>query len=226
VTPAEVRELAEATYGTLPVSPGVARAARPALAAPDSPFRCNVALSGPQRTVLHRKYLVPSYATAQPGEAEALEIVAQILGRRSGILRSLLVEEGLATRAGATFRGQDLDAGVLDIGIGAASENLGAVEEALDRAVETIRDGTLAQEKIELAKEALITGCLGERLSARRQAALYGAGIAVGRTVRQIEGYTAAVAKVTAEDVRLAATKYLDPRRAVTGYLRCAPAAE
>ena len=55
----------------------------------------------------------------------------------------------------------------------------------------------------------------------------YGEGLIVGLSIDEINNWPVAVAKVTADDVKRVANKYLDIRRSVTGTLiPVAPTAE
>ena len=60
---------------------------------------------------IFRSYLVPSYATAKRDEAEALDVLAQVLGggANSRLYRRLVVDKRLATNAGAAYQGSAVD---------------------------------------------------------------------------------------------------------------------
>jgi zinc protease len=47
----------------------------------------------------------------------------------------------------------------------------------------------------------------------------YGWGLAVGRSIHDVDDWPHAIAKVTLDDVKKVAATYLDPRRSVTGWL-------
>ena len=72
-----------------------------------------VTLADPRVTQpsLSRYYLVPSSTTAQPGESEALDVLAHILGRgaNSRLYQTLVVDKGIAVNAGASYDGTALD---------------------------------------------------------------------------------------------------------------------
>ena len=59
---------------------------------------------------MQRSYLVPSYVTGEHGEAEALDVLGEILGggTTSRLYRQLVVEKAVATSAGACYRGTAL----------------------------------------------------------------------------------------------------------------------
>jgi zinc protease len=60
-----------------------------------------------------RTYVVPAYFTAAPREAEALDILATLLGgaSTSRIRRAMLVDEQIASGAGAYYTGGYRDYG-------------------------------------------------------------------------------------------------------------------
>jgi zinc protease len=80
VTADEVKALAEATYGKIEPRSEISARQRPQ--EPAQVASRHVTLSDPrvEQPSLQRSYLVPSAATAKPGEAEALEVLSQILG--------------------------------------------------------------------------------------------------------------------------------------------------
>ncbi len=56
-------------------------------------------------------FLVPSYRSAAPGEAEALEVLAHLLGggQTSLLFKSLVMDGKLAVSAGAHYQGTAVD---------------------------------------------------------------------------------------------------------------------
>ncbi len=59
-----------------------------------------------------RKYRVTSYAEARPGQAEALEVLAGLMGGDTGTLyKKLVVQLKIATDAGASYDGDARDDG-------------------------------------------------------------------------------------------------------------------
>src|SRR6185436_15995486 len=82
VSPDEVKALAEATYGKVERRAEVKRA-RPQEPEPVASRRVTLADRRVAQPSLQRSYLVPSYANAKPGEAEALDLLSHILGNGS-----------------------------------------------------------------------------------------------------------------------------------------------
>ncbi len=105
VTEDEVKTLAQETYGKLARRADTPRRVR--LREPPADAARLVTLSDPRVTQpsFRRFYLAPSEHTGKPGEAEALEVLADILGggSTSRLYRQLVVEQGIAAGAGAGY---------------------------------------------------------------------------------------------------------------------------
>ena len=100
VTADEVRTLAEETYGKIPRFGEIKPRLRPQ--EPVQQAARTVTLADPRVTQpnVSRYYLVPSSSTARPGESEALDVLAHILGR--GANSRTLSEAG----GGQEYRGE------------------------------------------------------------------------------------------------------------------------
>ena len=91
---------------------------------------------------MHRAYLVPSSATAKPGESEALEVLAFILGHgnTSRLYRALVEERGLAVGAGGWYSGSALDATQFGVyGSPKPGVELQQLEDAIDAVIDNLR---------------------------------------------------------------------------------------
>ena len=127
----------EACRGDVRQARAEPRLERQAPAAGASPFRAGeVTLEDPRagRTTVQRFYLAPSYASAKPGEAEALDLLMRIAatGSVSKIYKRLVIEDKQAANAGGWYSNSGLDSGRLGF-YAIAAENVGA--EALDKAI-------------------------------------------------------------------------------------------
>ena len=93
---------------------------------------------------LQRSYLVPSYTTAKDGEAEALDVLAHILGggSNSRLYRALVMEKRVATSAGAWYQGTSLDATRFGVYATAARRRRRSnkLEGAIDAVIATLLD--------------------------------------------------------------------------------------
>jgi zinc protease len=223
----EARELAEKTYGRIPRVAEVAPRMRPLEPEPRAHRRISLADQRVQQPSLSRYYLVPSYRTATGNEAEALEILSHVLGggQTSRLYRALVVQKGIAANAGAWYQGTALDA--TRFGVYASPRpgvTLEALEAALDEAVEEVAAKGVDAEEVDRVKTRIIASTIFSQDNQTTLARIYGAAITTGLTVGSVKEWPDRIRSVTPEDVRVAARKWLDLRRAVTGHLVRPPA--
>jgi zinc protease len=222
VTLDEVRPLAEETYGKLPANPDVgAKRIRPSEPPPRAARR--VIYDDPRagNASLHRDYIAPGYVTAEPGEAEALDLMGKILadGATSRVYRKLVVEDKVASSAGGGFEGSGLDSGKISLYAIGTSNDLSKVEASLDQVIADIRANGVTAAELQRAKNSYIAAYTYESDNQATLARRYGWSLALGRSIEQIESWPDAIAKVTAADIKKVAEKYLDVRGSVTGEL-------
>jgi zinc protease len=223
----EARELAEKTYGRIPRVAEVAPRMRPLEPEPRAHRRISLADQRVQQPSLSRYYLVPSYRTATGNEAEALEILSHVLGggQTSRLYRALVVQKGIAANAGAWYQGTALDA--TRFGVYASPRpgvTLEALEAALDEAVEEVAAKGVDAEEVDRVKTRIIASTIFSQDNQTTLARIYGAAITTGLSVGSVKEWPDRIRSVTPEDVRVAARKWLDLRRAVTGHLVRPPA--
>ncbi len=221
VTPEEVKRLAEETYGKLPANPEVDGRSRPQ--EPPHVAARRVMLKDPRagNASFHRYYVVPSYVTAKPGEAEALDLLMKILadGSTSRLYRKLVVEDKIAATTGGDYSGYSLDSGAVSLYAVAANGDLKAVEADVDQVLEEILKNGVTELELERAKKSLTADYIYDSDNQANLARRYGWAVAIGRQIGQVEGWPQAIAKVTPEDIKSAANAYLDARHSVTGWL-------
>jgi zinc protease len=222
VSPEEVKALAEKTYGKVARVDAVKPRARPQEPTPVAMRQVTLADPRVAQPNLQRNYLVPSYARQQNGEAEALDVLARILGHGSTgrLYRALVVDQKLASSAGAWYQGSALDLTRFGVyatplpGVGFAE-----LEVALDRViVDLVKDGVTADE-LDRAKTRLIADAVYAQDNQSTLARWYGAALTTGSTVADVLAWPDRIRAVDAERVRAVARAYLDRVRSVTGYL-------
>jgi zinc protease len=227
VAPDEVKRLAEETYGKILANPDVELRVR-AQEPPHIAAR-RVTLKDPQAgsASFHRYYFVPSYATAKPGEAEALQVLMNIFGDGSTgrLYRKLVVEDKVAATAGGGYSGSGLDSGTISLSAVASDGDLDKVERAVDQVLDEVRKNGVTQLELERAKKSLRADHIYQSDEQEKLANRYGWALASGRTIEHVDRWPAAVAKVAADDVKAVANTYLDARRSVTGWLLPEPEA-
>jgi zinc protease len=222
VTPEEVKQLAEETYGRVPRVAEVKPRKRPQEPKQEAPR--TVTLSDPRVTQpsLSRYYLAPSYTSGRPGEAEAIDVLTHILGRgaNSRLYQKLVIESGVAVSAGASYYGTALDA--TRLGVYATPKpgtSLTQIEEAIDAVVAELVEKGVTQDELERSRNRLIADAVYAQDSQSSLARWYGSSLATGLTIEQIRTWPERLRAVTVGDVKDAAREVLDKRRSVTGYL-------
>ncbi|MDE3116209.1 MAG: insulinase family protein [Pseudomonadota bacterium] len=228
VTPADVRNGAEATYGKLPARELVPRAdyAQPPRL---GPTRLTVRRSDVKQPVFERIYRVVSYTEARPGQAEALDVLAQTLGgdASAALYRQLVEQDKLAVDAGASYDGYARDSG--EFAVYAAPRpgvSLEQLEKAEDAVIARFQKTPLKPADLARAKTQLVAAAIYRRDSQYALATAYGQALVIGLTVDDVSEWPDRIAAVTAADVQNAAKTALVPKESVTGYLEPAPRLE
>ena len=222
VDAATVKRLAEQTYGKVPHGPALPPRVRPA--EPEQNTKRTVTLRDPRVSVpsFQKEWVVPSYHTAKDGEAEALDLLSEILGggTRSRIYQQLVVKTGIASGAGASYSGTFLDDTSFSIyGAPRGEAGIEQVEGAIDaEIVRIIKDGVTDSE-LEKAKNRYVRSMIFARDNQAGMANIYGATLATGGTVADIAAWPDRIRAVTADQIKAVAAKYLNPDRSVAGYL-------
>jgi zinc protease len=222
VTTDEIKTLAEATYGKVAKVAEIGPRVRPQEPAQVAARHVTLADARVQQPSLHRAYLVPSSATAKPGESEALEVLSFILGHgtTSRLYRTLVVERELAVGAGGWYNGNALDASQFGVyGSPKPGVTLPKLEDAIDGVIDDILANGVTAEEVERAKNRLVADAIYAQDSQATMARWYGAALTTGSTVEDVQKWPDRIRAVTADAVNAAAKAWLDKRRSVTGYL-------
>lgn len=223
VDPEEVVALAKETYGKIPANPEVGGPRlRPAEPEPLAERRVILRDGRVGKATFERYYLAPSFHTATGREAEALQLLARIIGssNTSRIYNTLVRDEKKASSASAYYSGLALDTGRFGFyAVAAGDAKLEDIEASIDRVIgDVIRKG-VTEEELERAKTTEIANLVYSSDSQQSLAHTYGWNLAIGRTVEDVEARPERLKAVSAKDVQEVAAKYLDPKRSVTGYL-------
>lgn len=222
VTPDELRPLAEATYGKLVPNTEVKARQRPQEPPHLAARRVDLTDARAGKPSLHRSYYAPSYLTAEPGEAEALDLLMKVVasGATSRIYKRLVVEQKVASSAGGWYSGSARDSGKISVyAVPADGVSLEKLETALDAAIADILKSGITEAELERAKKSYLAEYVYESDSQTSLARRYGWSLTVGRTVEDIETWPSRISAVTLEQSTKAAAKFLDIRQSVTGRL-------
>ncbi|MGV1014172.1 MAG: M16 family metallopeptidase [Methyloceanibacter sp.] len=226
VEPDEVKKLAEQTFGKIEPHGSVSVRQRPK--EPEHYAPVKVTLQDPRagRTTVQRFYLAPSYTSAKPGEAEALDLLMRIAaaGSVGKIYKRMVVEQKKAANAGGWYSDTGVDAGRLGFyAIAADGVSAEDLEQAMDEAIEDLRANGVTQAELDRARNAQIAEFVYTADSVSRLARHYGWRLATGMTVKDVEEWPERLKQVSLDDIRAAARKYLLDKNSVTGVLLVSP---
>jgi zinc protease len=226
VDASEVRTLAEETYGKVPrrADPGQRlRPTEPEILASRTVTLADERVTQPS---LRQGYVVPSYRTAEKGEAEALDVLAELIGSgpTSRLYRELVLDKGSASSVGGYYQSTAFDDTKLMF-YATPSENVSLPD--MKAAIETVlaavaKDGVTEAELVR-AKRKIVATAIHAQDSQSSLARIFGSALTTGSTVEDVQTWPARIYAVTADQVKAAAAKYLTPDRATTAYLVTAP---
>jgi zinc protease len=222
VKPDVVRRLAETAYGGLQRKPSIGPRVRPQEPVHDSVRVVTLADPRVEQASVQRYYIVPSAATGRPGESEALDLLAYILGdgSNSRLYRSLVARKQIAVSAGAWYQGSALDRTRFGVyGSPRPGTTLQQVEEAIDAVIAEVAAEGVTADELERTKTRMIASSIYALDSQATMARWFGTALTTGLTVEHVRTWPDRMRKVTADEVRDAARRWLDKRRSVTGYL-------
>lgn len=222
VEPDAVKALAEKTYGKLARGPDLPPRIRPV--EPDQDTERTVTLRDARVSVpsFSTQWVVPSYHTQKDGEAEALDLLAEILGggSRSRLYQQLVVKQGIAASAGASFQGTMLDDTSFAVyGAPRGDAKLADVEAAANAEVARIAKDGVTDEELDKAKDRFVRSMIFARDKQASMANIYGATLTTGGDVQDVERWPDRIRAVKADQVKAVAARYLGMNHATTGYL-------
>lgn len=222
VSAERVRTLAEQTYGKVARGPALPPRLRPR--EPEQNTRRTVTLNDARvsQPSFRKAWVVPSYATGASGEAEALDLLSEILGGgvRSRAYEALVVEQAIASSVGAYYQSDALDDTSFEIyGRPRGGATIAEVEKALDAEIARIAEEGVSEDELAAAKKRYVRSLIFARDSQRGMAHIYGATLTTGGTIEDIAKWPKRIEAVTAQQLQAVAQRYLVPDRSVAGYL-------
>ncbi len=172
--------------------------------------------------MVQRSYLAPSYATAKARQAEALDVLAEILGggTQSRLYRKLVLEEKLAAYIGAWYSGDAVDYGSFGVyGAPNAGVDLDKLEQAIDEVIAGVVKSGVTQGELDRARAKLLADNVYALDNQATLARIFGSALATGSTVADVLGWDAEIEKLKATDIGMAAVEVLKIEASVTGRL-------
>jgi zinc protease len=221
ITAAELKPLAEKFYGVIP------RAEVPERFRPSEPPQKaarELTLSDPRvrQPSWSRSFLAPSYVYGETKHAYPLEVLAEILGggATSRIYSSVVVEQGLATGAGAWYSPDNLGPARFGFyGSPRPGTDMDAIETAIQAQIDKVLAEGVTDDEVARAKQRLTASAVYARDSLAGGARALGAALASGQTVDDVEAWPERIAAVTREQIEAAAHAVFRPESSVTSRL-------
>ena len=222
VDPAQALKFAEDTYGKVPRHANILPRNRPQEPPPVAVRSLTLADPRVEQPVMQRDYLVPSFHTGKPGQSEALEVLAHIVGggTSSRLYRALVVDQRVAVSAQAWYDSAAFD--LSKFGVFAAPRPgvaLPQLEAATDAVLAEIVANGVTAEELDRSKSRLIADAVYAQDNQVSMARWYGTALTTGGTVNDVRSWPERIRAVTLDSVHDAARQWLDKRRSVTGYL-------
>ncbi|HEV2302723.1 MAG TPA: pitrilysin family protein [Stellaceae bacterium] len=221
VEPAAVKKLAERYFGPIP-----ARPLPPRERAAEPPHHAAVRVTMKSAHVAvpswDRRYIAPSYRMGDTSEAYPLQVLAEILGGgvRSRLYKTLVLEKKLALSVGADYEPGARDLTTFELyATPKEGVTVAGLEAAIDGVLRHLLAAGLAPAEVKAAQERMLAAAVYEEDSLTGPAETIGAGLAIGRTLADIEAWPDRIAKVTAAEVDAAARAVLVERNSATGIL-------
>lgn len=223
VTPEEVLALAKEHYGPVPPSDRIRDRNRPSEPPQLAERRLQMVDERVSDPYVMRTYLAPERNPGDQKQAAALTILAELLGGNSTtsvLAKALQFDSQKAVYTGAFYDGTALDATTFGfVIVPVPGEGLKEAEAALDAVVaKFMEDGVNAEDLARIKAQIRAEAIYGDD-NTQGLARKYGAALAIGLSVEDIEAWPDILQAVTAEDVMAAAEAVLDRRHAVTGWL-------
>jgi zinc protease len=222
VEPEHVADLARQTYGKIPARGEPPQRLRPREPEPRAHRLVTLVDDKVEQPSGQRVYLVPSYHTAKPGEGEALELLAHLLGggETSLLYKALVVDQKIAVHAGAYFLGTALDDTRFWVYAMPAPEvSLERLDAEVGKVIASVVADGIDLDDLARAKTRLIADAIYAQDNQTALARVYGSALTTGESVDDVRAWPDRIEAVTAEEVRGACAKWLETRRAVTGFL-------
>ncbi|GAB4514131.1 MAG: pitrilysin family protein [Roseibium sp.] len=207
-----VRQIATETYGAVArrAEPGErVRPGEPPLA---GERRITVSDPRVRQESLTRTWIVPSQSTGTGRTPEALDVLAYILGGgpSSRLHRALVLDQEAALGAGAYYQGSALDDGRFTVYASPRpGHTLEDVERLISEELDRLLENGVSEEEVDRAKNSMIAGAIYAQDSQSGLARMFGAALATGLTIEDVQTWPDQVSRVTPEDVLDAARGYL-----------------
>ena len=222
VVPDDVHALAQQYYGAIPTNPDLPQRARPQ--EPRQMAARRLAMEDPRvaQPYLTRSYLAPERDNGDQARAAALTVLAEILGggTTSLMAEKLQFDSQIAVQSSAWYSGVSLDDTTFKLLIvPVPGTTLPEAEAAMDEVIQGFMENGVDADQLERIKMQVRAAQIYARDDVNGLANRYGAALASGLSIQDVQDWPAILQGVTAEDVMQAARDIFQLQNSVTGYL-------
>ena len=230
VKPDEVLALAKQYYGPIPPSDAIKPRIRPTEPPQLAERRLVLADARVAQPYVMRTYLAPERNPGDQRQAAAISLLAELLGgsgTTSVLAKALQFDTQRAVYASANYDGVALDEDTFSlVVVPVPGESLSDAEKAMDEVIaKFMQDGVNAADFARI-KTQVMAAQVYARDNTQGLARDYGAALAVGLSVKDVQDWPDLLQSITADEVMAAAKLVLDRHNAVTGYLTTEEAAQ
>lgn len=222
VDPTEVEALAQEHFGPLKPSENLPERVRPQEPPQTSARRMTFFDDRVRQPYVARGYLAPQRKTGDQHEAAALVMLSELLGSgvTSYFTQKLEFEEKVAVNSGAGYSGNALDPTTFSVYIVPSVDvTLEDAEARLDAAIASFLEEGLDQEHLKRVRNEIKASQIYALDNQQGRARTYGAALASGLNVKDVQEWPEILQAVSAEEIMQAARDVFQPENSVTGYL-------
>lgn len=230
VNPDEVLALAKTHYGPVPPSDKIRPRLRPTEPPQLAERRLTLTDDRVAQPYVIRTYLAPERNPGDQRQAAALKLLAELLGGNattSVLARALQFDTQQAVYTSAFYDGLALDRDSFGlVVVPMPGKSLKDAETAMDGVLDKfLKDGVNPDDFARIKAQVRAAEIYG-RDNVQGLARQYGAALAVGLSLQDVQDWPDIMQSVTADEVMAAAKSVLDRHNAVTGWLTSEEAAQ
>ncbi|MBQ2261680.1 MAG: insulinase family protein [Loktanella sp.] len=223
VDPAEVLTLAEQYYGAVPAKADLPDRIRPTEPPQRAERRITYADPRVSQPYLVRSYLAPQRDNGAQEQSAALVYLAELLGGSpftSDLGRALQFDNQIAIQTSASYSGMSLDRTTFSLAVVPTDGvTLSEAEAAMDDVITAFLESDIDPARMDAIRTQLRASEIYALDSTQGLARRYGAALASGLTVEDVQQWPDILQSVTPEQVKDAAAQLLNRNQAVTGWV-------
>ena len=222
VEPDDVHALAKKYYGAIPSNPDLPELARPQEPPQTAARRLTLKDARVAQPYVHRSYIAQERDPGAQKKAAALTLLAEVLGggTTSYLNEKLQFEQKKVVYTGAFYSGSSRDDTSFDLFVvPAPGVSLQEAEDSMDAVLVQFMEDGVDKEQLERIKMQLRASQIYARDNVDGIANRYGAALAIGLTVEDVQTWPELLQDVTEADILAAADDVFAIERSVTGWL-------